>query len=244
MRCLMETAPLRSYREEFAKRAEWRREDERRLDQIKLKEDKDKKEERDREAEQEALLDSFVVVMATEVEITDFNVKLNTYDTATVEALMENEEALAKVREEMRIMLDKAYVLPDGRKVFKTEDGARVFDEHGVEVKDFDPKTIEDWRPRHEGYQSIVKQFDGLTEERKELVEFQGQLDEVRDDANEDGLTKAELEELEKRLEENVPDAVKAKMANDGPEQDAEVAAAPKPETTFRPAGKLDMPAI
>ena len=38
--------------------------------------------------------------------------------------------------------------------------------------------------------------------------------------------------------------AVKAKMAKDGPEQDAEIAAAPKPDTAFRPAGKLDMPAL
>lgn len=241
----METTPLRSHRQEFAKRAEWRREDERRLDQIKQKEEKDRKEEREQNAEQEAFFDTAMLVIATETEIADFNVKLDTYDAVTVEALMENEEALVKVREEMRIMLDKAYVLPDGRKVFKTEDGTRVFDEKGVEVKDFDPKTIEDWRPRHEGYQSIVQQFDTLSEERKELVEFQEKLDKTREGANEDGLTKAELDDLEKRLEENVPDAVKAKLAKDGPEQTAELdVAAPKSEAAFRPAGKLDMPAI
>lgn len=244
MRCLMETAPLRSYREEFAKRAEWRREDERRLDQIKMKEEQDKKKEREREADQDAILDTMMVVLVTETEIADFNVKLDAYDTATVEALMENEEALAKVREDIRIMLDKAYVLPDGRRVFKTEDGTRVFDEHGVEVENIDPNEIEDERPRWERFSERLEAHENLIEERKGLVEFQEQLDEVREEANEDGLTKAELEELEKRLEENAPDAVKAKMAEDGPEQDAEVAAAPKPETTFRPAGKLDMPAL
>jgi len=239
----METAPLRSYREEFAKRAEWRREDERRFDQAKLKEEKEKKEERERVADQEALLDTAIAVLATDTQVADFNVQLDHYDAATVEALTENGEALAEIREEMRIMLDKAYVLPDGRKVFKTEDGTRVFDEHGVEVEDVDPETIEDWRPKHEEFQKFVAEGEALEEERKELVEFQGQIDEAREKANEDGLTKAELEEIKKRLEENAPDAVKAKMAIGEPAQDAEMAA-PKADAAFRPAGKLDMPAI
>ena len=46
----------------------------------------------------------------------------------------------------------QAYLLPDGRRVFKTEDGSRVFDEHSIEVTDFDPETIEDWRPRREAF--------------------------------------------------------------------------------------------
>lgn len=243
MRGLMETTPLRSYREEFAKRAEWRREDERRLDQIKQKEEKDKKEEQEREAEQEAFLDTAMVVLATEPEIADFNVRLDTYDAATVEALMKNEEALAKVREEVRIMLDKAYVLPDGRKVFKSEDGTRVFDEHGAEVKNIDPHEIEDWRPKHEEFQKFAAEGEALEDERKELVQFQEELDEARDDVNDGDLTKAELEEIKKRLEENAPDAVKAKMAKAEPAQEAEVAA-PKVDMAFRPAGKLNMPAL
>ncbi len=145
---LMEPAPLRFYRIEFAKRAEWRGEDERRaLDQFKQKQKDDRKHEREHEAEQNAFVDMAFVVMATDTELADFNVTLDAYDAATVDALMENEEHLKAVRQELKILLDQAYVLPDGRRVFKTEDGTRVFDEQGVEVKDIDPDAIEDWRP-------------------------------------------------------------------------------------------------
>lgn len=151
----METAPLRFYRLEFAKRAEWRRDDERRtFDQARQREGKDKRQKREREADQEALLDAMLAVMSTETDIANFYTQLDSYDAATVEALMENNEQLKAVREELKILLDQAFVLPDGRRVFKTEDGVRVFDEHGVEVKDIDPDSIESWRPSWKQYQN------------------------------------------------------------------------------------------
>lgn len=240
----MEAALLRSYRLEFAKRAEWRREDERRtLDQVRQKEEQQKREEREREAEHEALIDMAVMTLATTAEIADFNVKLDTYDAATVEALMENEQALEKVREEMRVMLDKAYVLPDGRKVFKTEDGTKVFDERGQEVTGVDPDQIEDWRPRHEQFEEIAAQDAALSEQRRELIEYQDRLDEAREAANADGVTKAELDDLERRLED-APAAVKAKLAQDGAGHEIQPANTPQADASFRPAGKLDMPVL
>ncbi|KAA3516980.1 hypothetical protein GOZ96_12260 [Agrobacterium vitis] len=244
----MEMTPLRSYREEFAKRAEWRRDDELRLDQIKQKDEKDKKAEREHNAEEEAMLDMVAVVMATETEIAAFEVELDAYDAATVEALMDNEERLTAVREELKVLLDQAYVLPDGRRVFKTEDGTRVFDERGVEVKDFDPDMIEDWRPDWEKYQNPFERESDLVKQREDILEFQKLQDDIRaetQNAKEDGgMSRERLEELKAKLAEEAPDAVRAKMDRDGPRQDAELPATPKPETTFRPVGKLDMPAL
>lgn len=96
----METAPVSAYCLEFAKRAEWRREEKRRaLEQVRHKEEKNMKEHQEQAAGHEALINTVMVAMATKTEITDFNVKLDAYDTATVEALMGNDEALADVRE-------------------------------------------------------------------------------------------------------------------------------------------------
>lgn len=116
----MEITPLRSYRLEFAIRAEWRREEQRRvLDQIRRKEEKNKEREREQDESHDALMDfAFTYLIATDTQIAAFTVKLETYDAATIEALMENERALERVQEELRVMLDKAYVLPDGRRVF------------------------------------------------------------------------------------------------------------------------------
>ena len=242
----MEVMPLRSYRLEFAKRAADRREDERRIiDQIKDREERDKKREHDVEADQDALIDIVAAVLATDAQIADFTVKLDTYDAATVEALMENEQALERVRDEIRIMLDKAYVLPDGRRVFKTEDGTRIFDEHGEEVTDFDPDEIEDWRPRYEGYKAIVAEEEALVEERNDLIEYQDLLDDTRERAGQEGLTNDELDELEQRLEANMPDAVKRQLPKESALGLDEASPDAEPQATaFRPAGKLDMPAL
>lgn len=245
----METVPLRSYRLEFAKRAEWRREEDRRtLDEIKKRDVKDKKEEREREADQEALLDTMLVLMATEAEFTDFYAELDAYDTATVEALMENEERLKAVREELKILLDQAYVLPDGRRVFKTEDGTRVFDEHGAELKNIDPDAIEDWRPYWEKYQNPFEREADLAKQREDILEFQKLTDEVRAEAKDaeenGGISRERLDELRKKLADDAPEAVKAKLAKDGPGRDADMAAALKTDAAFRPAGKLDIPAL
>lgn len=242
----MDLTPLRFYRLEFAKRAEWRREeDERRIfDQLKEKEERDKRRVGQLDGEHDALMDLVTAVLASDTAIASFTVKIDSYDTATVEALMENEQQLERVQEQLRGMLDKAYVLPDGRRVFKTEDGMRVFDEHGTEVKDFDPEEIEDWRPRWEVLQELRQSQQDLVEERDQLHEYQNLVDDTRERIGEDDLTKDELDELEKRLEDNAPDAVKRKLPKDNDaELERDKDSEPQP-ASFRPAAKLDMPAL
>lgn len=240
----METRALPSFRQEFAKRAEWRREEERRIANQIREGEKDKKREREHEQEDQVLMDWALAELASEADIAAFTVKIDRHDTATVEALMENEKALERVREELRIMLDKAYVLPDGRRVFKTEDGTRIFDEHGQEVTDFDPHLIEERRPRWEKFDSANKENKALMEERRQLIEYQERLDTIREDADKDDLTKGELEDLEKRLEEGMPEAVKRQLNRDEEntlrhERDGE-----PEQPVFRTGAKLDMPVL
>lgn len=247
----MELMPLRSYRLEFAKRAEWRRDEEERrhhAERARLAREKEEKHEREMDAQEDALMDMVVAVLATNAEIADFTTQLDTYDVATVEALMQNEEQLKQVREELCILLDKAYVLPDGRRVFKTEDGTRVFDEHGQEVNDIDPYTIEDWRPHWEKYQNPFERETTLVEERDNLLEFQKLADEARAETRkaekDGGMSRERLDELEKKLADEAPDAVKRQMKTDNDAAiDNGVDNDPQP-TSFRPAAKLDIPAL
>lgn len=243
----MEMMPVRSYRHEFARHAQWRSDERRRvLDQINRKEEKKQERERERSEDHNALMDfAFGFIIATDAQIAAFTVKLDTYDAATIEALMENERALERVQEDLRIMLEKAYVLPDGRRVFKTEDGMRVFDEHGEEINGFAPEQIEDWRPHWEEFSAGLEEREALEAERAELLDYQAKLDEARERAAEEGLTEAELEELEQSIEQNMPDAVKRQLAGDsGPPLDGDRPAAPQQQATFQPAGKLDMPTL
>ncbi len=239
----MAAPTLPSYRHEFAKRAEWRREEERHVFAQITEQEKEKKRERERERQDETLMDWAFAALASETDIAAFTAKIDERDAATVEALMENEKALAKVREELRIMLDKAYVLPDGRRVFKTEDGTRVFDEHGQEVMDFDAQQIEEWRPRWEKLDDINKEKKALVDERRQLIDYQERLDEIREEVGKDGLTKGELDELEKRLERDMPDSVRGHLRSDAV-PDHEQRDEPGKGATFKTAAKLDMPAL
>ena len=238
----METLALSIVRLEFARRAEWRREDEERvLDHIKAEK---KHEQEEREADEAALADYAFAVLASETDIANFTVKLDAYDAATIEALHENEAALVKTREELRLMLDKAYVMPDGRKVFKTEDGKRIFDEKGQEVKNFDPDQIEDWRPRWERYSAEAEKRDALLKERQQLNDYQAELDEARERTGEDGLTKDDLDDLERRLDGDMPEAVRRHLSGD-PAPALEKPHRDEPQAApFQPTAKLDMPML
>jgi hypothetical protein len=245
----MEPSALPFYRLEFAKSAEWkRREDELRTVAARVLIAKDNEEKRRHAAEEDrdALMWAVAMELAMPSEIADFTQQLDDYDAATVQALLENEEQLNSVREDLKLLLDKAYVLPDGRCVFKTEDGTRIFDEKGVEVKNFDPDQIEDQRPRWERYEEKLEREQTLTQERQDLLEFQKLTDEMRAETKEaqeeGGMSRERLDELKKKLSEEAPDAVKRNLST---EQLALDAAVQEPEhKDFRPAAKLDMPKL
>ncbi|MEX0956391.1 MAG: hypothetical protein WDZ83_14425 [Rhizobiaceae bacterium] len=250
----MQTVPiLHSIREEFARSAAWRRERERRfVENSRRREEEDRKRGRDHEDRHDALLDVAVAALATNVELDRASLEMDIYKTATVDALMENEEQLKLVREQKRILLDQAYVLPDGRRVFKTEDGTQVFDEFGKEVDAsiIEPDQIEDWRPFWEKYQSPFKAEQALDEERGELLEFQDLVDEMDAEIEEarqnGGMSRERLEEITMERNAAAPDAVKRRVdpnyvvsaVQNKNTEDIEHAAGQTP------AVKLNMPAL
>lgn len=133
----METLVQKSARFEFARRAEMSADLRQRLllemnTRVRAEQDKTAREtERRRDTEFVMALQG---ALAPAHKIADFTVKLDRYDTATVQALMDNERDVLAVREKIDAMMLKAHVLPDGRRVFKTEDGTRVFDEFGAQL--------------------------------------------------------------------------------------------------------------
>lgn len=177
---------------------------------IAARENRDRKEKITEEAEQ-ALLDLVTtVVLATEIEIITFQAKLDTYDEATVIALMENQQLLDAVNERIADTLSRAHVLEDGRRVFKTENGLQVFDEHGEQVDEsvIHPDQIDDSKPTWEAFEGELKLEEQLQSERQGLIEYQEKLDNARERSNSDDFTKKELDELESELEADMPPAV------------------------------------
>ncbi|MGJ8629121.1 MAG: hypothetical protein ACSHXB_19340 [Sulfitobacter sp.] len=179
---------------------------------IKARQDHQRREELADKVDDTATALSAAVAIASDVQITEFKVKLDTYDSATVTALMENQELLDAVRERLDTMLSRAHVLGDGRRVFKTEDGTQVFDEHGAEVAqdEVDPMMISDERPTWEAYSEGVELEATLTAERTNILEFQAQVDAARERVDDGEISEADLAELDADLLEAMPDAVRS----------------------------------
>lgn len=181
------------------------------------------------------LLD-FAVVMITASEAAQFKIELDRYDTATITALQENQHAIGQVRERMDHLLGQAHVLPDGRRVFKTESGLRVFDEHGNEVDaaTIDPDLIADFRPRWETFKPELDQMNELMAQRIELLAYQQKLDEARERLDAGDLTRDEFDALRDDLKTTMPEAVRAQIPELADEQE------PAHEGTEPQAATLD----
>lgn len=151
------------------------------------------------------------VALADAASVEAFEARLAEYDYALIEALQENEKNLKAARERLDNLLEDAYVLPDGRRVFKTSDGTRVFDEHGQELsrEEIDPDAIEDFRPSWEEWQTATSTYTGLNEEREKLLRFQEQVDDVRERLAQGSVSEQELAELETLLDNDMPEAVR-----------------------------------
>ena len=171
-------------------------------------------------------LDMAVAVLTT-AETVHFRADLDRLDTATVAALQDNLERQSYAREQLDDMLDRAYVLPDGRRVFKTEDGMRVFDEYGVEIGPdiIDPDMIADGAPRWEGYDAKKKFLKSLECEQAEILAYQAKLDEARERLDSGEMTREEHDRYREELKADMPEAVRQQLPELADDPNAAVAA-------------------
>lgn len=239
----MRADATRSWKHEFAKSAAFRREQELFAKTVERR----IKEDNAADRVEDSLSDlTTMAVMATETDIADFQMKLDAYDAATVEALMENERMREIAQAKIEGLLGDAYVLPDGRRVFKLKD-SRVIDEYGVQLgpDEIDPDLIEDWRPGGEDYLLAVEQKEELDREHTELLEFQERIDEAREQIEADDLTKQDIKDIGAELEaaipmaarKNTPDYEEASVAD----VRSDFAAAASPERIEVPDLKRDL---
>lgn len=185
-----------------------------------------------------------------------YDAKLDAYDAAIVEALMLNRERLDALLLYREQMLTEAYVLEDGRRVFKSEDGTLVMDEFGVEVssEEVDPSLI---GPRHPSLEVFFGNEDAIIaaqQEREALLNAQEEVANAREDSAEarealgdareaserDDLTVDEIEELETTLDGLLPTSLPtlplaaARQLSGGGEVDT----APELKAEFLPTAK------
>jgi len=211
----------RSRHSEWLRRRQWF---------IKAKQEHHRKEEIAEKLDDEILSFAAETIMATEIQIEEFKARLNDYDQATVAALMENQELQAEIKRRLfdvqsRIqdMLNRAYVMEDGRRVFLTEDRTQAFDEHGTEITrdelDFNlvPKHNPTWESLSEAFSEqdrLVNDFKKAEIEREQILEFQEKVDDVREKVADGKMTKDGIDDFGAELADATPASVKKHLIN------------------------------
>ena len=157
--------------------------------------------------------------LATPIELEEFSAELNILDVATISAILHNQEILQRLYRERDAMLDNAYMLEDGTRVFKSEDGARVFDEHGDLVSDevIHPDEIPDHHTKAEPYLNILSGIKKHKAIESELIAYQEKLDEARQRVDSREMTKQELEKYKVNLQRDMPIEVKRQLPDYDP---------------------------
>ena len=197
-----QSAAIKRYETELATTLD-RHDDDRRKRQ--QQREREKEEERERHEQ---------LVEATAAQVAAFHATLDGYDTATAQALMDNQTALDDARTRRERMEASAARLPDARLVFKTEDGKRVFDRNGIQLSHniVHPDAVPDSAPRWETMKALKDTENGLLQERDKLHAFQRRLDETRETVGKGHVSAEALAKLDADLKKDMPDAVKAQL--------------------------------
>ena len=179
-------------------------------------------------------------VEATAESIAAFEAKLTEYEALTVEEIMFLRERIDSLLKEREMLLENAFVLPDGRRVFKTEDGQSVYDEQGKQVsRDIvDPDSIGDDKTSWEAIRRNSTAIERTGQRLEEALEFQGELDDIRESLDKDDLSANELKGLEQRLERSVPTSIRIRQT--ALEADGEPTKA-TPEFAAAASGQIDL---
>lgn len=188
--------------------------------QVQFEDDRKKKHEKQVREKEEQQLEELVLASAQQIEM--FNQQLDTYDTATVRALMDNDVALDTIRRTREALEAGVYRMPDGQIAIKSDDGKRVLDRHGVKLPPgtIDPSAIPDGLPRWSAFKAADDTQEKLTRERHDILDYQERLDAAREAVSRGRVTADGLADMNDDLRRSMPDAVKAQLPGPAAKRD------------------------
>lgn len=179
-----------------------------------------------------------VVAMASQENVQAFRDQLNEMQQRTIERVLYLQHQRDALLAEQQQMLENAYALEDGRRVFRSEDSTYVIDENGSEVRRdvVDPDDIGDGFTSAETYLSITRRLDDNEHATSEAIQFQEQLDDLGDRLGRDELTQEELDVFIQELEYITPESFQPDMDIDPSQpQSSPHMTTPDPETDIGP---------
>lgn len=181
--------------------------------------DERKKETEEREKDGFKAVEREIIHGNLELRARRLESRIGLHQQAVIQALLENQRQLDEAEDRIDQMLAEAHVLEDGRRVFKSEDGTRVFDEHGQEIgaEILDPAAIDDNKTRWEQFKAEKDEHTRLTAEREELLNYQNQLDQAQDRLEQQGFSADDADDLDGLLTGGAPDAIHAYLPETDP---------------------------
>ncbi|OXT01647.1 hypothetical protein B7H23_01355 [Notoacmeibacter marinus] len=203
---------------------------------IKARQDQQRREEVAEQAEDNLIAAGQEIALATTMQIRqfqarmdafeagldDYDAKLDIYDAAVARALMEQIERLGQLEAEKQAMLDSAFVLEDGRRVFLSRDRTYAVDEQGAQLTETEfvesgitpgEFTAEDFLANTDAIDRTNEEIDQLHEAqadidaaREQSAEARELIEKSRDLAAEEDVTLEALEELDSEIADAMPD--------------------------------------
>ncbi|MCV6575106.1 MAG: hypothetical protein OIF58_05160 [Cohaesibacter sp.] len=206
--------------ENFLRRARLKRDQEFHL-QRERQQTKDRQERHDQDDNLDILL---TVAMATEQEVAVFRARLDDYEERATKHILALQRKLDQEMVEKNAMLDQAYILDDGRRVFKIHDEQRVIDEFGQDVSPdiIVPDEVPNHHPDGKLFIGTLNSLSKTHEALEKTIKFRDRVNEMQDEVDQGKISKDRLQELEQEFEDIMPDILKTENA--APEQKSEAA--------------------
>jgi hypothetical protein len=185
---------------------------------------------------------------------------LRIQDRAADMALRDIDRDIRHNREQHEKLLDNAYRLDDGRRVFMTRDSTAAYDEEGKKLSDHDfaklPKQELLGHTKWDQLEASDAGWKQLKREREQVVQYQTEGRDLARRVASGKLSKDDLERFEEKHEENMParlrshvDQIKAESTPDAPQSPGILSADELAKINARPVsaaasvfGRTDFP--
>ena len=146
--------------------------------------------------------------------------KLEKAQQAVGQVLIDTNQRLEASDRKLQILRGNAAELQDGTKVFQSTDNNSIYTEQGKRLNNEEAQDIEfsDNAPSWEAYRAEKESYDTAMRQKAEVETYQQDVLEVakeRINDKENPLSLDELEELETRIEDEMPDIMRSNYNND-----------------------------
>ncbi len=178
-------------------------------------------------------------------------VRLEATTEATAIALTEARREATEAAESLERLRDRATTLPDGRRVYRDQNG-NAYTEDGGRIPDDEAATIKraDGAPSLEDYRNADRRDREARRRLDEIERYNERLNAIRqrlNGATPGSVSQEELERLEAELDRDMPDSVRQtreQLAADRPNSPARQATStPEPEQPEPAAKPIGRPA-